>query len=81
MELSINQVSEFLVNPVWLQIKRDLFEAIEEGRNQLEQINSKEASDIASLQGGIQRLREFLQLPDNYLEELREKKALSKEEE
>lgn len=77
LKLSKNQIREFLSNPVWLQIKNDLNEAASDGLVQLQQVDPKEATEIATIQGGLRRIAEFLKLPESYLEELKEEEELN----
>lgn len=77
LKLSKNQVQDFLNNPVWLQIKSDLSEAVSDGLVQLQQVDPKEATEIATIQGGLRRIAEFLKLPEGYLEELKEEEELN----
>lgn len=76
LKLSKNQVQEFMNNPVWVQIKSDLSEAISDGLVQLQQVDPKESTEIATIQGGLRRIAEFIKLPEGYLEELKEDEEL-----
>lgn len=73
---SKNQLQEFLQNPVWLFLKKEVREAVEDGRNMLEKVTPTDVAEIASIQGGLARLREFITKPDDYLEELKEEESL-----
>lgn len=73
---SKNQLQEFLQNPVWLFLAKEIKEAIEDGRNMLEKTIPTDVADIAATQGGLARLREILTKPGDYLEELKEEESL-----
>lgn len=75
--LSKNQVQEFLNNPVWLQIKSDLADAIEDGVARLRKTNPNDATEIAAIQSGLDRIDELLSRPELYLAELTQDEELN----
>jgi len=77
LKSTLRQVREFLVSPVWKDMKELMEGKLEVAINAL--ISEKDIMIISRLQGGILEIKSLLGLPESMKEELQEEKKNAKD--